>query len=350
MASAAAGWALVWSSDPAGSGNPVLEAARTSDGGKTWSVVTPPSARALPQGQVVLDSVSAQQAWLAAGAGNSDNPSVGTTTVYGTSDGGLHWSAGTPIAGSAPSLLDFAGPDRGWLLEDLGAAMQQEAATLWRTTNGGMTWSLAAKTPPLAQPPSIASALPASCDKTGLAFASAQVGWITSVCNSLPGAILVTTDGGAHWATQPVPLPMLDCPSGCDVQPPLFAGPTTFLQIDAYPSAAYLLVSDDSGGAWTVRRLPAGAGAYPRVAFFGPADGVAVSAESQGVIGPDFYLTRDGGLSWTAVVQGRHFGTSGASFDFVSPQLGFTWIAGEQQLYRTADAGRTWTAVVPQLG
>jgi photosystem II stability/assembly factor-like uncharacterized protein len=350
MISAADGWALVWSSDPAGSGNPVLEAARTSDSGKTWVVVNPTPARSMTQGQAVLDAVSAQRAWLAVGTGNSNDASSGTTAVYRTANGGLHWSAGIPIPGNAPSLLDFTGTASGWLLEDLGEAMQQEAATLWRTADSGATWSLAAQTPSLGQPTSAAAALPATCDKTGLAFASAQVGWITSFCNALPYAILVSTDGGAHWAGQPVPLPMLVCPSGCDVQPPQFAGPVTFLSIDAYPSAAYLLVSSNSGGSWTVLGLPAGAGPYPRVQFFGRADGIAVSAGPQGVIGHDFYLTSDGGLSWTAVPQGRQFGTSGAQFDFISPEAGFAWISDGKQLYRTSNSGQTWTAVAPQLG
>jgi photosystem II stability/assembly factor-like uncharacterized protein len=269
--------------------------------------------------------------------------------VYGTTDGGLVWSAGPPVAGSAPAELDFTGSD-GWLLEDLGEAMQQEASTLWRTVNGGATWSLATKTPPMGQPPSSDADLPAGCDKTGLAFASAQVGWITGVCNSLSGAILVTRDSGAHWASQPVPLTGSACTNdGCTVFVPQFAGPTTFLAIDAYPSAGYLLVSANEGGTWTALRLPAGAGRYPRVTIFATADAIAVSAGPQGQIGPDFFLTGDGGRTWTAVPQGRRFGTS-TIFDFVTPATGFAWSAGGQQLFQTSDSGRTWTSLTPQLG
>jgi photosystem II stability/assembly factor-like uncharacterized protein len=350
MVSVDDGWALVWSSDPA-SGNAVLEPAVTMDGGQSWAVVTPPAAgRSLPQGQVVLDAVSGQRAWLAVGTGNANSPSSGTTSVYGTTDGGLRWSAGSPIPAATPSLLDFIGPATGWLLENLGQAMQQEAAALWRTANGGTTWSLVAETPPLGQPTSGSATLPTTCGKTGLAFVSAQVGWITGFCNDLSYAVLVSTDGGAHWASQPLPLQMSLCPSGCDAQPPQVAGSTTFLQVDTYPSAAYLLVTENSGGRWTVLRLPTRAGPYPRITFFGSATAIAVSAGPQGVIGSDFYLTNDGGLSWTAVAQGRQFGSSGAQFDFLNPKLGFAWIPGSRQLYQTSDSGQTWTAVAPQLG
>jgi len=103
--------------------------------------------------------------------------------------------------------------------------------------------------------------------------------------------------------------------------------------------------------------MPRGADFYPRIRFFSRSAGIAVSAGSQGVVGPTFYLTSDGGLSWTAVPQGRHFGNGGASFDFVSPSVGFAWLlAGinaanpPPKVYRTSDSGRTWRSFVPRLG
>jgi hypothetical protein len=347
MVSAADGWALVWSANP--DKNSMLELARTTDGARAWTPVTLPGVRSLPQGQVVLDAVSGRRAWLAVGTGNANSPSSGATSVYGTTDGGLRWSAGQPIPAATPSLLDFIGPATGWLLENLGQAMQQEAAALWRTTNDGMTWSLVAKTPPLGQPTSGGSALPTTCGKTGLAFVSPQVGWITGVC-VLGYSVLVSRDGGAQWAAAQLPLSDSACADGCTAFQPQFAGATTVLEMSAYPAAAVLLVSTDAGETWQTDAMPAAAGPYPRVQFFGPADGIAVSAGAQGAIGSDFYLTRDGGLSWTAVAQGRQFGTSGAQFDFVGPGAGFAWIADTAGLYRTADAGRSWTAVDAQLG
>ena len=102
--------------------------------------------------------------------------------------------------------------------------------------------------------------------------------------------------------------------------------------------------------------MPAAAGPYPRVRFFGQSDGIAVSAGSQGTVGPVFFVTSDCGHSWTPVPQGKHFGRSGASFDFVSPSAGLAWlppgISSEgraPKMYRTSDSGRTWTSFVPRL-
>lgn len=331
MVSATDGWALMWSANPAGSA--ALEPAVTSDGGRRWIVVTPPLARPLlSNGEALLYAVSARRAWIAVNHGDGKS-----TVVFGTSDGGQSWTESNPVVGYQAVAMDFAGAAHGWLLESQGAAMGQDPVRVYATADGGLTWSL------------IASELPVGCDKSGMAFSPAQAGWITSDCPA-GSQVLVSRDGGAQWAPVQLPLPDSACSGGCQASQPQLAGDTTILELGSYPAAAVLLVSIDAGASWRTEAMPAGAGAYPRIQFFGPNDAIAVSAGAQGTIGSDFYLTRDGGLNWTAVPQGRQFGSSGAQFDFVGPQVGFAWIADEAGLYQTSDSGRTWTAVVAQLG
>jgi photosystem II stability/assembly factor-like uncharacterized protein len=276
--------------------------------------------------------------------------------VFGTVDGGRSWrrSAGIPD-GFDPVALDFVSPTRGWLLESLGAAMQQNPVRLYQSTDGGVRWLLVAQTARTAGDPPASSGLPLHCDKSGLTFASARTGWITGDCNSL--SVLVTRDGGARWATQPLPLSATLCESaGCEIPAPQTAGGTTFVEVSHYPVPASLLLSRDAGRRWRVESLPATAGPYPRIRFFSAQDGIAVSAGSQGTIGRVFYVSTDGGLSWTAVRQGRHFGGNWADFDFISLRAGFAWMypgtepaAPLPQLYRTSDSGRTWIALTPRL-
>jgi photosystem II stability/assembly factor-like uncharacterized protein len=351
MMSATTGWALVFVSNPSNSS--VLELARTTDGARTWDLVSPPGTRGeLVQGQSILDAVSGERAWV------SGVTPQHSTVVFGTSDAGRSWWRSGPVPGVAqPVAVDFAGPDQGWLLESLGEAMQQNPVRVYRSPDGGRSWSLVARSARMPGDPPRRSGLPVGCDKTGVAFSSTRVGWITSSCQALRGALLVSRDGGAHWANQQLPIPPSACQqSGCEVAAPQFVGHTTFLQISAYPDAALLLVTTDGGGRWLTLIMPGGAGPYPRVRFFSRSDGIAVSAGSQGSIGRDFYLTSDGGRRWTAVPQGRRFGRSGSSFDFVSPTVGFAWIPGADatggapSMYRTADSGRTWTSSVPRAG
>ena len=133
--------------------------------------------------------------------------------------------------------------------------------------------------------------LPVECDKAELVFVTAQAGWLASACNATsPDVLLVTRDGGARWAPQPLPVPASAfCRVGCEVySPPQFFGQTGFVVIGQGPDVPHFLASRDLGQTWQPEPLPPGAGWYPRITFFGPRDGVLVSAGASGAIGGVF--------------------------------------------------------------
>jgi photosystem II stability/assembly factor-like uncharacterized protein len=353
MVSATTGWATLSTSNP--NDNSARQLGRTTDGGRTWTLVTPPAPKAtLDGGIVVLKAIDARRAWLVAA---SPENAGGTTVVFRTVDAGRTWQRSAPINANQPVGIDVIG-QRGWLLESLGAAMGSNPVRVYRTTDGGLRWSLLAQSQAFGHPSANRTdSLPLSCDKVGIAVSSARTGWIAAWCN-VGYLILVTRDGGEHWASQQLPIPQSVCEQdGCEASEPQFAGRTTFLSLGDYPDRAVLFVSIDAGRRWRTVLMPRRAGSYPRLRFFGQSDGIAVSAGSQGEVGPTFYLTSDGGLTWTAVPQGRHFGKGGASFDFVSPTTGFAWLlpginaaSPPPKVYRTSDSGRTWTSFMPRLG
>jgi photosystem II stability/assembly factor-like uncharacterized protein len=360
MTSASTGWALRWTQNPTVADDGYLAPARTADGARTWTSVTPPAARALlatPDAQAVLQALDGERAWLAVTPATTDSSPVYLTEVFATADGGRTWTESAPLKVSAPaSLLSFAGPEDGWLLANYGGSMNQDPVQLYRTTDGGLRWSLIAQTLPGPYGGTSSSGLPVSCDKVGLVFATASAGWLSGSCFLLRDALLVSRDGGAYWASQGLPVPASSClPDGCEVFGPQFIGRTGFLVIVRAPAAPYFLVSHDLGATWQTEPLPPGAGKDPQIQFFSPLAGVLVSAGPQGVIGPVFYTTADGGRTWTAVRQGRSFTQLGTSFDFVSPQTGFAWALGTDAtgsapvMYQTTDSGRTWVTFTPRL-
>ena len=83
MTSASTGWALRWTQSPAVAADGYLAPARTTDGARTWSSVTPPSAaRALlaaPGAAVVLHAPDGERAWLAVTAAATDSSPVHLT-------------------------------------------------------------------------------------------------------------------------------------------------------------------------------------------------------------------------------------------------------------------------------
>jgi photosystem II stability/assembly factor-like uncharacterized protein len=273
MVSARDGWALAWTSNPVSPRPAALIPVRTTDGGRTWAAVTPTGARPLlipNRSEVTLQPLSARQAWLTVTVTRSQDGygiRPARTVVFGTADGGRSWTPSAPLrAPGYAGWLAFTDSARGWLVQDLGAAMEQNPVRLYRTGDGGRRWSLVAASPRWGQAGTSPSGLHIACDKTGIVFATPADGWLTSACFSLGDALLATHDGGAHWAPQPLPLPASACtPALCLVSAPQFFGATGFLTVDHGGRSPYLLVTHDTGATWHAEPVPEAAGPFGAV-------------------------------------------------------------------------------------
>jgi photosystem II stability/assembly factor-like uncharacterized protein len=367
MTSAMTGWALYYSGNPSSSPGALL-LARTTDGGRSWTDVTPAAARpmlATADATQAVDPVGGDRAYLAVtGATEESNSSVNTTMVFATTDGGRTWIDSAPLrAVSTVSEVSFADLRHGFLLLGGGdGAMGEDSVWLYRTADGGAHWSLAAATTPAPTGTAVSSQpglgqIPAACDKSGLAFPTATNGWIASTCNAgLADALLVSQDSGVSWADESLPLPATICSAGaCTVSGPQFLDRTGFVTVDPEPDGAALLVTRDLGQTWDQLPLPAGL-QYPQITFFSPTQGVLVAGETQGAFGGTFYTTADGGRTWTPVPQGANLTRLGVSIDFATPEDGFAWTNGLESdpvpptsIYETTNSGRSWHAFTPKL-
>jgi photosystem II stability/assembly factor-like uncharacterized protein len=357
MVTATAGWALLWTGNPNSRSAVTVVLARTVDGGHTWTEVTPAAARPMltpNTNYAIVDARSATSAWLAVTLVRSPASKGATqhrTEVFVTADGGRHWRSSAPIRSpGVAGWLATAGRSDGWLLQNLGAAMQQNSVRLYRSTDAGRRWSLIAQTPPPATSGSGSSGLPTECDKTGVSFATSSIGFIAGACNDLGDAFLVTRDAGRHWAPQPLPTPPSACESsGCFVTPPQFFNSKGFMTVGAYPGPGYVLTSQDTGRTWRVLALPAGAGPYPKIQMRNATHGLLIPAGPQGSYGRVFYATSDGGVTWRPVPQGRPVWQPGTTIQFATTQSGFAWNMNSQSpaIYATANGGRTWSRFIP---
>jgi len=355
MVSPRAGWALLWTGDPNGAKPVSTTLGRTGDGGRTWTGVMPRPAAAMlasSNSSAVLVASTASRAWLAVTKSNSQSGyrTRNLTEVFATSTAGRSWTTSAPIrAPGNARLISFTDQRHGWLLQDLGAAMQQNAVQLYRTTDG-QHWSEIAATPPPGQTGVSGSGLPVFCDKSGLAFATSRIGWITADCNVLPDSVLVSRDGGAHWAAQQLPVPGRTCQyAGCTIVAPQFFGAIGFLTVGNASGPAYLLDSHNAGASWTKALLPPGHDMFPQIRFFDASHGLAIPAGAQGSIGRVFYLTSDGGRTWRPIRQAGPTWQPGTTIQFVSPNAGFGWNmnARTPAVYATVNGGRSWTRFVP---
>jgi photosystem II stability/assembly factor-like uncharacterized protein len=359
MTSAMSGWALVWSANPGvAADNPHILLARTTDGARTWSDVTPAAARPMLTALYsyeALDPVDGDHAYLAVShATSADGGPVSTTAVFVTADGGRTWTESAVFTTSAPAArLSFADASHGWLL--LGPVFSgpgEPVTWLYRTSDGGLHWSPAATVAPPGN-----HGTNSFCQPLNLTFVTAATGWVSIGCRG-QAEFLVSRDGGGSWAAQPLPLPAgtLGLRNGpASLAGPQFAGRTGFLTVEpAPPGTPSVLDTRDRGQAWQMLTLPSGAGQYPQVKFFTPANGVLVAAGLQQALGGILYVTVDGGRSWTPVPQGTHFTQYGEAIDFASQQAGFAWnsgggTVGAPPLYATTNSGRTWHLFAPHL-
>jgi photosystem II stability/assembly factor-like uncharacterized protein len=360
MTSVTSGWALVWSANPGVvADNAHILLARTTDGARTWSDVTSTAASPMLttlNSYEALDPVDGDHAYLAVSRATSDDDPASTTAVFATADGGRTWTESAVFKTSAQvARVSFADASHGWLaLGSVFAGPGQPVTWLYRTTDGGLHWSPAATVAP---PGSYG--MNSMCQPLNLAFPTATTGWVTIGCRGQV-EFLVSGDGGASWAAQPLPLPaaILGPMNGpASLTGPQFAGGTGFLTVaPPTPGTPSLLDTRDRGQTWQLLTLPSGGGQYPQVTFFTAADGVLVTAGSQEALGAVFYLTADGGQSWTPVPQGTHFTQLGEAIDFASQQVGFAWTSGTgtagalpPPLDATANSGRTWQPFIPRL-
>jgi photosystem II stability/assembly factor-like uncharacterized protein len=334
---------------------------RTTDGGSHWVDVSPPSIpdRTPINDQFFLDAI---HAWVAETSGSSKT-CIDRVVVFRTADAGRTWEQAAPIpvrfAGptdyiwAAPSSsanwFSFIDAQHGWLLVGSGPAVATQSeewpglgqrwgvADLYKTTDGGLHWTLVSTNP---------GSRVGCHGGSGISFSTATTGWIVSDCG-----LLVTRDGGNTWSKRSIPVTPVDPPQFFDDRSGVLLG------------VEGVVVTSDGGTTWTFRSLP-GANV---VDFINASEGWAVSFLGNDQDQAEFglYQTSDGARSWTPIHttsplslgSARFWGTMGLDagawgLDFVDSRNGFWTICGGPPgpcmgngLFMTTDAGRTWTQI-----
>jgi photosystem II stability/assembly factor-like uncharacterized protein len=134
-----------------------------------------------------IGALSAEQAWI-----------VVDGRLYWTADGGISWSDRSPEQASVQAAT-FLNEAHGWLVSAPSAA--QPSFTLWRTTDGGLSWQAA---PFAAGGETLLDARAVSLD-----FISPIEGWLAfklpGSANFNLGVLYHTADGGLTWEELSLP-------------------------------------------------------------------------------------------------------------------------------------------------
>jgi len=262
-----------WATLPAG---PFWRVVRTTDGGRSWRDVTPVGAAT--DGGLDLSAITPA---VAAVAYRPDGYARRSAFAV-TEDAGARWTVGVlPGAAAGPASMAVLGGDR--LLAILGGGR------VVVSRDGGASWS------PLHLPRG--HGLP--CRPLTVRFGPRAAGWIGAACRGR-AAVWATTDAGASWRLEPLPLEVATrTRSTTSVPQPLTTGAIVATALASGTGGQQLTVLRWGGGRW--RR--AGAVRLARGPVVSAAAGAQVWAASLGggVDRLSLERSRDGGARWRQV-------------------------------------------------
>lgn len=230
-----------------------------------------------------------------------------------------------PNAYSNPNGQRF--DDVFFLNENLGWAANGYYAAVYKTTDGGLSW-----TEQLNE-----SELPGGYYFRNIEFLDENIGFL----GTLNGSFFKTVDGGSTWTEVSIsPNPNAIC--GLDA-----VGSSTIYGCGAYFSPAHIIKSTDSGTTWTLTDMSTYANALVEVLFLDELNGFASGKNFDGGL---ILKTTDGGLTWTEIYNTNSPGDyvwklqtlpgntniMFGSVSSVTPNLG--------QLIKSTDGGQTWTS------
>jgi len=327
MIDARVGWAL----EEDRRGNAAL--LRTDDGGVSWIDVSP-LGFSWTSSSFSLD---ADHAWVVVPVGKQRGYAYRKAAVVRTPDGGRTWQRGQVIRlrpGAEEDVVAFTDPLNGWLVANACCAIYHDWIIVYRSSDGGETWTRVNETRPGSSPGSGLALELAGCDLTAFVFTTTDTGFASG--DGANGACLfVTRDGGRTWPGQDLP-PAASCDCGGTETAPEF--PTTrdgFMLAEV--DGPILLVTHDGAASWQALPVlvPIEGGQLGSIDFVDPLRGFLVVGVGQR---SSLYGTTDGGHSWDLLETGQEL----MSVEFVTPDLGWGRVGTWGGPAVTTDGGRTW--------
>jgi photosystem II stability/assembly factor-like uncharacterized protein len=272
---------------------------------------------------------------------------VGTAgTVFRTVNGGRTWSLVTGFRVPDPSAnltsVKFVSASTGWVCGGWAASaggLEVPWGGVWRSTDGGRTWSAPAATYYGWCP----TALDASSSRAATCAGILRVVDVSSHRFNVP-AVAQTTTGGSSWDPAPTMLDAGTLTASVNDLDQVAAHIVAVGEYDAtYPNTPFAFFSADRGSSFSPASIPAGGpGELYGVKMASGTVGYAVGLDARAVL-----KTTNGGATWR--VKPTNYGRELWAVDFVSTTTGYavglSVSTGASLVIKTTNGARSWTRV-----
>ncbi|OAT86330.1 hypothetical protein A6M21_03870 [Desulfotomaculum copahuensis] len=314
----------------------------TSDGGATWTDVTPQIIENGPNAKTTGYFVNTQTGWTFR---LQPEKSV---TVYGTQDGGRSWSqlAIVPVKyGDGSMFIAFSDTRHGWF-EEMTAGHAKLSGELLATSNGGKTWQRMASSN---QQSGLSFDGLLTAQKNGTLWLSGGQGFQGgSGCNWL----YKSTNGGKTWSQAILPLSAIHQKETTPIYGPVF-----FDKKGIVIAHSIIYTSHDGGQTWLVQNtLPLalrGIGAV--YDFINKRQGWVMDngngTEPSGKV-LVLYVTHDDGRSWRKILTNMSLENKYITeIDFVNSKVGWmlynynTEAGPKSVISKSINGGRSWEKI-----
>jgi photosystem II stability/assembly factor-like uncharacterized protein len=315
---------MAWPSAQIGFAASSAGVARTTDGGLDWAQIFPALA---PDNAV--DALGAQ---IAFGAGDQAFPNA----VLGTTDGGRQWRVVGRLPGQV-DWLDFLSSRRGYAVVSANISSGVGTSLIYRTSDGGVTWSLVGGGPPHLGGSLIG--LTIFPNGTGVTVAETEN-------RVTPCALWSTRNGGVSW-NRGARIP-IQRGYGCAVVTASFPwsdgklGPGAIVEVSTHP----VRETTDLGGSWykTPNRPRLGGIQLLSPSLqLGWTENFGNSGRTERIV---LWWSKNGGRSWSTpdpkgqlLPPGSNSG-SPVTLSLAGPEV--AWLLAAGSAWRTVDGGRSW--------
>ncbi len=255
------------------------------------------------------------------------------------------------MEGFYTTQMAFRDANNGWLMSILGAGMSHSYIAIYKTSDGGATWTL------IVSPDK--DNVPMGCGKSGLWFRDATHGLLAGDCGGVMKGLYLyqTSDGGATWSLVNLPAPagLADAftrdGNACGADAPQFfdaQNGVLVVQCTDYNSSKYfrwVYVTKNGGASWTSSPLPR---AWGGIFFLNVSTGWYLGQTAPDVTtGVNVYQTTDSGANWKQI-SGTQWG---GTLDYIDARNGWVIVKSgiDTALVRTVDGGLSYQMLNPQL-